>query len=52
MWDDDSDEYYSDCIEDDDDTYIEELYPEYCPFCGIHREYGGEEDGCDSFGDK
>ena len=47
-WDDDSREYYSDVIEDDtDESYEEELYPEYCPFCGIHREYGGEEDSYD-----
>ena len=53
MWDDDTDDYYADSIEDDDDSICEdEQYPEYCPFCGVHREYGGEEDGYDSFGDK
>ena len=53
IWDDDTQEYYSDSIEDDDDfSYNEELYPEYCPFCGVHREYGGEEDSYDIFEDK
>lgn len=53
IWDDDSDEYYADSIENDEDyDYDDESYPEYCPFCGVHREYGGEDDGCDSFSDK
>jgi hypothetical protein len=53
MWDDETDDYYSDSIENDDDSICEdEQYPEYCPFCGVHREYGGEEDGYDSFNDK
>lgn len=44
IWDDDMTEYYSDSVECED-VFDEELYPEYCPFCGIHREYGGEDDG-------
>lgn len=48
-WDDDDSEYYEDNETwDDDQSYEDELYPEYCPFCGIHREYGGE---CDSYDD-
>lgn len=42
---------------DDDNEELENLpefdeqdsFPQYCPFCGIHREYCGEEDGSDDF---
>lgn len=27
----------------------EESYPQYCPFCGTHREYCGEDDLADDF---
>lgn len=46
-WDDETDKYYSDDNEDFEDLEREELYPEYCPFCGIHRIYGSEDDSCD-----
>jgi hypothetical protein len=52
-WDDESDHYYNEDRDDDcesDDK--EELVPEYCPFCGVHREYGGEGDSYDDFDDK
>jgi CRISPR/Cas system-associated protein Cas10 (large subunit of type III CRISPR-Cas system) len=42
-WDDEDDKYY--CDEDGyEDLEREELYPEYCPFCGTHRAYGNEGD--------
>lgn len=51
-WDDDTDTY---CNDDDswetDESYEDELYPEYCPFCGIHREYD-DTDLLDEFDDK
>jgi len=45
IWDDDNTEYYND-VEDEFDE-LEELYPEYCPFCGIHRNYNTEVDSSD-----
>ena len=44
-WDDSAD-YTSNIDEDDEDNYdeAEELYPEFCPFCGTHRTYGTEDD--------
>lgn len=47
-WDDDANYYNDNDDWDNDNTCDEELYPEYCPFCGIHREYGNE---CDSYDD-
>jgi hypothetical protein len=50
-WDDSRDDYYNSHLEDDDDCSYdpdEELYPEYCPFCGEYGEYGGESDSYDS----
>lgn len=50
VWDDDDSDYYSSAIEDDDDfEYADDVYPQYCPFCGLHREYGGEEDSYDDY---
>ena len=48
IWDDDNSEYYND-VEEDEDHFdeLEELYPEHCPFCGIHRNYNSEVDSCD-----
>lgn len=51
-WDDDDESYYADDesnLWSRDNSYDDELYPEYCPFCGLHREYGGEEDASDDF---
>jgi hypothetical protein len=48
-WDDDSDKYYNDYDEELIDEVTEELYPEYCPFCGTHRDYCSEEDASDIF---
>lgn len=42
-WDDDAHYENAEVSEDWDD----ELYPEYCPFCGVHREYFGESDESD-----
>jgi|688.fasta_scaffold91245_8 hypothetical protein len=50
VWDDDNSEYYNDNEDEDElDQFdeSEELYPEYCPFCGIHRDYNGEVDSSD-----
>lgn len=47
IWDDDNNEYYNDIEEDDMFDELEELYPEYCPFCGIHRDYNSEVDSSD-----
>lgn len=45
LWDDTNDDYYNDEDEDDfSSVENEELYPEYCPFCGTHRAYGTEND--------
>jgi len=48
-WDDEDDKYYCDDTEDgeEDDLEHEELYPEYCPFCGTHHLYGTEGDSYD-----
>jgi len=46
LWD-DSDELFDDENQDIDFIPDEELTPEYCPFCGIHRKYGGEIDAYD-----
>jgi len=46
IWD-DSDELFDEDDQDTDQLPEEELYPEYCPFCGLHRVYGGELDGYD-----
>lgn len=47
-WDDDNTEYFHD-VDEYEDTVdeFEELYPEFCPFCGIHRDYTSECDSCD-----
>ena len=51
--DDDNSEYYTDDETwEKDESYEDALYPEYCPFCGIHREYSGECDSYDEFDDK
>lgn len=46
-WDDAADKYYSD--DDEDEDFEEELYPETCPFCGLHKNYCDEEDASDIF---
>jgi hypothetical protein len=46
-WDDEDDKYYCDDEEDFEDLEREELYPEYCPFCGTYRIYGTEDDSRD-----
>lgn len=51
-WDDDAEYYNDDESWEDDDSFEDELYPEYCPFCGIHREYGSESDSYDDVFDK
>lgn len=49
-WDDEGDKYYNDYDEqDEDDDYDDDLYPEYCPFCGLHKNYCDEEDSSDIF---
>lgn len=49
-WDDEGDKYYNDRDDDyDDDLYDDDLYPEYCPFCGLHKNYCDEEDASDIF---
>ena len=42
IWDDDDDQYYCDDEDDYGDLERDELYPEYCPFCGTHHLYGTE----------
>lgn len=42
-WDDDTSEYYN--TEDSEfNIELEDLVPCFCPFCGVHRDYGTEED--------
>jgi len=43
-WDDSIDEYYNEDINSDLSIELDELYACYCPFCGIHRDYGTEPD--------
>jgi hypothetical protein len=46
-WDDNDDSYYCDDVDDTNDIIEEDLYPEYCPFCGTHHHYGTEGDSYD-----
>ena len=50
-WDDaDDDEYFTDDEDFVNDSFEkEDLDPCFCPFCGINRVYGSEDDGEDEF---
>jgi len=48
-WDDEGDKYYNNHDDDLDEDYDDDLYPEYCPFCGLHKNYCDEEDSSDIF---